>query len=73
MAQVEDLRRKHGILEPYSEFVYKKLSSGPRRRALPEFLRLVDNFIHGAVITIAIDKQIDTVFGVSKKDTYPII
>ena len=40
---------------------------------MPELLCLVDNFIHGAVITIAIDKQIDTVFGVSKKDTYPII
>jgi len=73
MVRVEELRRKHGLLEPYSEFVFKKLSSGPRSRALPEFLRLVDNFIHGAVITIAIDKQIDTVFGVSKKDTYPII
>jgi hypothetical protein len=73
MVQVEELRRKHGLIEPYSEFVFKKLSSGPRSRALPEFLRLVDNFIHGAVITIAIDKQIDTVFGVSKRETYPII
>jgi hypothetical protein len=71
--QVEELRRKHGLLEPYSEFAFKKLSFGPRSRALPEFLHLVDNFIHGAVITIAIDKEIDTVFGVSKKVTYPII
>ncbi len=73
MAQVEELRRKHGLIEPYSEFVFKKLGSGPRSRALPEFLRLVDNFIHGAVVTIAIDKQIDTVFGRSKKETYPLI
>lgn len=73
MLQVEELRRKYGLLDPYSEFAFKKLSSGPRSRALPEFLHLVDNFIHGAVITIAIDKQIDTVFGVSKKETYPII
>lgn len=73
MQKVEELRRKHSLLDPYSEFAFKKLSSGPRSRALPEFLHLVDNFIHGAVITIAIDKQIDTVFGVSKKDTYPII
>lgn len=40
---------------------------------MPEFLRLVDNFIHGAVVTVAIDKQIDTVFGRSKKETYPLI
>jgi len=70
MAQVEELRRRHGLIEPYSEFAFKDLSFGPRSRALPEFLRLVDNFIHGAVITIAIDKQIDTVFGVSKRETY---
>jgi hypothetical protein len=73
MEGVEQLRRKYGLLDPYSEFSFKKLSSGARSRALPEFLRLVDNFIHGVVITIAIDKQIDTVFGGSKKDTYPII
>ena len=73
MTQVEELRRKHGIVEPYSEFAFKDLSFGPRSRALPEFLRLVDNFIHGAVITIAIDKQIDTVFGSSKKETYPLM
>lgn len=73
MAQVEELRRKHGLIEPYSEFAFKDLSFGPRSRALPEFLHLVDNFIHGAVITIAIDKQIDTVFGVSKRETYPLM
>lgn len=33
----------------------------------------MDNFIHGAIITIAIDKQIDTVFGVSKKHAHQLI
>ena len=47
VVRVKELRRKHGLLEPYSEFAFKKLSYGPRSRALPEFLRLVDNFIHG--------------------------
>ncbi len=73
MVQVGELRRKHGIVEPYGEFAFKKLASGPRSRALPEFLHLVDNFIHGAVITIAIEREIDTVFGRSKKETYPLI
>jgi hypothetical protein len=68
--RVEELRRKYGIREPYSEFAFKDLTFGPRSQALPEFLQLVDNFIHGAVITIAIDKQIGTVFGSSKKETY---
>lgn len=71
--QVEELRRKHGLLEPYSEFAFKDLTFGPRSRALPEFLHLVDNFIHGAIVTIAIEKNVDTVFGVSKKNTYPHI
>lgn len=71
--EVEKLRRKHGLLQPYSEFAFKDLRYGPRSRALPEFLRLVDNLIHGAVVTVAIDKKIDTVFGLSKKETYPII
>lgn len=73
MTQVDKLRRKHGLLAPYSEFAFKDLRYGPRNRALPEFLHLVDNLIHGVVITIAIDKQIETVFGISKKETYPLI
>lgn len=71
--QVEEIRRKHGLLDPYSEFSFKDLAFGPRARALPEFLHLVDNFIHGALVTVAIDKEIDTVFGASKKDSHPFI
>lgn len=73
MEQIEKLRKKHGLLNPYSEFAFKDLGYGPRSRALPEFLHLVDNFIHGAIITIAIDKQIDTVFGSSKKQAHQLI
>ncbi|MBS0426652.1 MAG: hypothetical protein JSR41_05110 [Proteobacteria bacterium] len=61
--QVSDLRSKHGILKPYSEFRYKRLASGNRSRALPEFLSLVDSLIHGAVITVAVEKKIDSLFG----------
>lgn len=68
--QVEDLRRRHDLTNPYSEFAFKDLTYGPRSRALPEFLRLVDSLIHGAVITIAIDKTIGTVFGKSKQETH---
>lgn len=71
--KVEELRQKHNLLDPYSEFAFKDLKFGPRSRALPEFLYLVDNLIHGAVITIAIDKNIDTVFGSSKNETYPLM
>lgn len=71
--QVEILRRKHNLTNPYSEFSFKDLGYGSRSRALPEFLHLVDNLIHGALITIAVDKQVPTVFGVSKKETHQLI
>ncbi len=68
--KVRDLREKHGLLDPYSEFAYKELKHGPRSRALGGFLRIVDSLVHGSVITLAIDKRIDTVFGWDKKPTY---
>lgn len=71
--QVEELRKTHGLLAPYSEFAYKKLKHGPRSRALPEYLRLVDTFIHGTVITVAIDKGIGTVFGAKKQQAHPVM
>lgn len=67
---IEALRRKYSMVEPYSEFAYKKLSKGARPRAIGEFLHIVDNFIHGALITVAIDKQLKTVFGGSKNHAH---
>ncbi len=71
--KIEELRRKHSLSEPYSEFAFKDLTYGPRRRALSEFLQLVDNLVHGAVVTVAIDKQIGTVFGNSKPETHAFL
>jgi len=71
--QVKELRKKHGLLAPYSEFAYKNLAYGPRSRALPKYLRLVDNYIHGAIITVAIDKRISTLFGETKRQAHPIM
>ncbi|WP_406821528.1 hypothetical protein ACJA3S_08785 [Pseudomonas sp. KnCO4] len=67
---VSELRKKHKILEPYSEFAYKDLNYGPRKRALPEFLKIADNSLHGALVTLVIDKKIDTLFGENKKAAY---
>lgn len=71
--KVQELREKHGLLEPYGEFAYKKLKYGPKSRALSEYLRLVDNFIHGAIVTVAIDKKIGTVFAADKQQAHPIM
>jgi hypothetical protein len=69
----QDLRRKHGILEPYSEFAFKDLTYGPRSRALPGFLSLVENYVHGALVTVAIDKEVESLFGPSKKEGHQLI
>ncbi|CAJ0774563.1 hypothetical protein [Ralstonia chuxiongensis] len=71
--KVRELRKKYDLLEHYSEFAYKKLASGAKARALPEYLQLIDSFIHGAIITIAIDKRIETVFGAQKKQAHPVM
>jgi hypothetical protein len=71
--QTRALREKYDLLDPYSEFSFKDLTYGPRSRALDEFLWIVDHFIHGAVITIAIDRQIETVFGPSKKEAHTFL
>jgi hypothetical protein len=68
--KVRALRDKYDLLEPYSEFAFKDLTYGPRSRALPEFLHIVDNFIHGVLVTIAIDKCIGSVFRSSTKEAY---
>ena len=65
--KVHELRERYGLLQPYSEFAFKDLAFGPRSRALPDFLHLIDNFIHGAVVTIAIDKRIGSVLREIKK------
>ncbi|AUT63849.1 hypothetical protein C2L65_25135 [Paraburkholderia terrae] len=70
---MQDLRRRHNIHDPYSEFKYKDLKYGPRSRALPEYLELIDNLIHGAVVTIAIDKKIGSVFGMTKREAHAFV
>lgn len=72
-AHMDALRQKHKIHDPYSEFKYKDLKYGPRSRALPEYLELIDNLIHGAVVTVAIDKKIGSVFGMTKHEAHASI
>jgi hypothetical protein len=68
--KVRELRNHYGLLAPYSEFAFKDLSFGPRSRALADFLQIVDNFIHGVLVTVAIEKRIGTVFGKHRKDAH---
>lgn len=59
----KELRCRHGLLDPFCEFQYKKLKNGPRMRAIPGFLDIVDSLIHGVLVTLVVDKSIKSVFG----------
>ncbi|WP_270817198.1 hypothetical protein [Aeromonas sp. Y318-3] len=63
--KVKELRAKHLLNEPFKEFNYKDLRYGPIKRALSEYLELVDKYIHGALVTVSIDRNIGTVFGLN--------
>lgn len=70
---IKELRSKYNILTPYSEFSFKDLNYGPRKAALPEFLKIVDTLLHGALITLVVDKKIESLFGENKKQSFPKI
>lgn len=71
--RVAELRQRYKLVEPYSEFKYKKLYGGARKRALSEFLELADTCIHGALITLAIDKKVESVFGPKRSKAHAYI
>ncbi|GJI93633.1 hypothetical protein RugamoR57_03510 [Duganella caerulea] len=71
--EVEQLRGRHKILSPYSEFAFKDLQYGPRLRALPDFLGLVESKIHGVLVTVAIDKDVPSVFAQTKQQAHELI
>lgn len=57
-----ELRLRHQLLDPFHEFQYKKLKHGPRMRAIPEYLNIVDSLIHGVLVNLVVDKSIKSVF-----------
>lgn len=67
---IKELRGKHSLNEPFKELNYKDLRYGPIKRALSEYLDLVDKYIHGALVTVSIDRSIETVFGLDAKASH---
>src|ERR1700732_4345379 len=68
---MKELRQRYHLDEPYQEFAYKRLNSGARKRALREFLDLSDGLIHGVLVTVLIDKNIESIFGPIKNSVHP--
>jgi hypothetical protein len=68
--EVGDIREKYKLNDPWKELSYKDLRYGPIKRALDDILDVADKLIHGLLITISIDKNIESVFGLNKKNTH---
>jgi len=65
--ETNTLRALHGLNTPFKEFAYKDLAYGPVERSLDGFLRISDRYIHGALVTVSVDKSIPSLFGPTKK------
>lgn len=58
------LRQKYSLGD--KEFAYKDLRMGSMRKALPEYLALLDKYVPGLLLTVVIDKQLVSVMGLPR-------
>lgn len=68
--EVIAIRKKYKLDDPWKELGYKDLRYGPIKRALDEVLAAADNLTHGLLLTISIDKNIESLFGLNKKEAH---
>jgi hypothetical protein len=59
--QMDALRKRSGL--GTKEIAFKDFRHGPVYRAIPEYLRLTDNYINGMIFTLAVEKGISSLFG----------
>jgi len=64
------IRKKYKLNDPWKELGYKDLRYGPIKRALGDILEIADALIHGLLLTVSIDKNIESLFGLDKKGAH---
>ena len=60
------LREKQGLNAPFKKFAYKDLAYGPIQRSVGEFLRISNQYIHGVLVTVSVEKCVPSLFGPEK-------
>lgn len=65
--EVIAIRKKHKLNDPWKELSYKDLRYGPIKRALDDILDVADKLTHGLLLTVSIDKNIESLFGLDRK------
>ncbi|GAB2192072.1 hypothetical protein MAH1_36810 [Sessilibacter sp. MAH1] len=68
--EVIKIRKKYKLNDPWKELGYKDLRYGPIKRALDEILDAADRLTHGLLLTVSIDKNIESLFGLNKKEAH---
>jgi hypothetical protein len=68
--EVIAIRKKHKLDSPWKELGYKDLRYGPIKRALDEILDAADKLTHGLLLTVSIDKNIESLFGLNRKEAH---
>lgn len=65
--RIIEIRKKYKMYDPYKEIAFKSLGYGPLKSALPEILTSANNYINGLLVTIIVDKRINSTFGLNLK------
>jgi hypothetical protein len=60
--EMQTIREKYGLGD--KEISFKDFGFGPIKRALPEYLKCLDNFVYGMLFTVIIDKKAGPFFDI---------
>lgn len=71
--EINRIRAKYILNEPYKEIAFKDLKYGPICRALDEYLNIVNNSVNGLVFTLIVEKSITSILGLNEKNTYKLL
>ncbi len=64
--KMADIRQQYGLNE--TEIAYKRFRDGRICAALPDYLKALNNLLPGLLITVVVDKEIKSLFGIETKD-----
>jgi hypothetical protein len=65
--QMDALRKRSSL--GTKEIAFKSFRHGPMYRAIPDYLRIVDSYINGIIFTLAVEKDISSLFGPGGPET----
>lgn len=66
-AEMSKVREATGLAR--KEIAFKDFGMGQMQRALPEYLRLVDAFVPGFLLTVVVDKRLTSLFGPNERSS----